>query len=439
MPIRIAGEPRSIEEIEFVAGMHPCEACGDRREVAWRIGGHGATWIASARCARCGSERGVELECARDLLQAERPAPGELGGRAPSAVLEPIELVRELDRLLPTLLEDPTGLHEPDWSLNRRAVDRACTVLRELAKFLPEGEPAIAEHRSEAGREDQRARPERYARAWIAAELARWSELAERIARDAPRVFAADPILRRDTPPRGRIDHTALESHAFWLGRGGGGGMGRLDVVTVFARGAELDSADLRQCRLEGVLLARARLRTARLDGAELVDVELHDAELGLSTWTGAALVRVALDRAELAGARFDGARLDDVTLAGARARGSRWDGAALTRVRGSGAALGLASLAGARLVDCELVRASLQGASLAGATLERCDLRGVSLADCDLSGASLVACKLGGASGTPRAIEGWHVIDADFSDAGDASDVGDADDLAAELGYDGP
>ena len=64
----------------------------------------------------------------------------------------------------------------------------------------------------------------------------------------------------------------------------------------------------------------------------------------------------------------------------------------------------------------------------------EGCDLRNAVLTGVDLTGATLRGCKVAGARGRPASTEGWTVIDADFSDVGDASDLGDGEDLLEEL-----
>jgi uncharacterized protein YjbI with pentapeptide repeats len=351
-------------------------------------------------------------------------------------VLEPYDLVREHDRLWTGLSTDPRRLEEPVWSAMREAVDRVRTVLCELAKFIPPGRPAVPgdAHRGQLGRDDQRARPERYARGWIDGQLAHWNGIARRFVDDAPRVFDQHPILRHELRPRGRLDEAALRAHAGWLERGGTG-EGRLDVVTAYARGIVLDRADLRDCKLLGVVLSGASLHAAQLDRAQLVDVDLHAARLARATCTQARILRGGLDRVHLEQAALSGAWLESTSLVGCNARASRWELARLSACRLAGASLEQASLDHAVLVGCDLSRASLAGASLTGATLQRCDLRGASLVDCDLTGASLLGCTVAGIVGPPRAISGWRVVDADFSDAGNGGDLGDADDLAEELG----
>jgi uncharacterized protein YjbI with pentapeptide repeats len=400
----------------FFAGLRACTACGDHRPIDWRAGGHGATWTLRGACARCATQRSFAFTCHRDRDPDPIEAEGEhgeleLGGREPSTVLDPRMLVGEIDRLSSTIAIRPGVLVDPQWSANWARLERLRTALHELAKFLPPGGDAIAV--TGAAEADQRQRPERYARAWIEAESARWAAIADRLAADFARIAAADPALSRPTPPRGRIDRLALRSHATWLSRGRTG-LGRLDIVTCDARERELRSANFSAARLEGVRFHSADLELSRFDAAELVDVDFTQASLAASS----------LARAQLTGCVFDQARLHT----------SRWRAARIAASRLRDALIVDAGLDGASFTDCDLRGGSLRGSSARGASFERCDLRGAILTGADLTGATLRACRLAGARGDPAATEGWTVIDADFSDLGDGSDLGDADDLLDEL-----
>src|SRR5262249_20618561 len=148
----IAGEPRSLAEMDFVAGLRPCEACGDWRLVAWQTSAHGDVWTVRAACPRCATERAYAFRSHVDLAELE-PGPLELGRAAPSAIVEPYELVREIDRLAPLVVVEPARLAAREWSANEATVDRIRTALVELAKF---GDPLPA--RSAAARRDAAAR-----------------------------------------------------------------------------------------------------------------------------------------------------------------------------------------------------------------------------------------------------------------------------------------
>jgi uncharacterized protein YjbI with pentapeptide repeats len=408
--VEIAGRPRSLAEMQFVAGLRPCTACGDHRPVEWYTGGRGAAWTLSGGCPRCATRHSYEFVCDGDPITAGH-GELELGGGEPSTVLDPYALVAEIDRLLPAIAVRPGVLADPQWSANWARLVRLRIALNELAKFLPAGAETIPV--DGAAQADQQQRPERYARAWIEAESARWAQIAEQLAADFARIAAADPILSRPTRPRGRIDKLAIQNHARWLARKRTG-LGRLDVVTTDARGRDLSGANLAACHIEGAWFQKATLEVARFDAAELIDVDFTQASLAATSFVGAVL----------RGCAFDQARL----------QGTSWRTARVTETRLRDALLVEARLDGAMFTGCDLRGGSLRGAFAGGAVFERCDLRGVIFTGAELTGATFRACKVAGARGKPSITEGWTVIDADFSDTGDGSDLGDADDLLAEL-----
>jgi hypothetical protein len=388
--IAIPGEPRSLAEMHFVAGMDPCRACGDRQPLAWQTGGEGTRWIVRARCTRCGTLRSYQFESARDLLAVRHPS-RELGGREPSRILDPYALVHEIDRLVPTIVTEPGQLIDPEWSRNFERIVRVQTALAELAKFIPTGEQRVPgiRHRDSRGHDDARARPERYSRMWIDETRVRWEAIAARLSREAAQIAGNPRVLSR-----GFLDRQALADHAAWLRRGRTGS-GRMDVLGLDADGLMLDGADLSAARLERVRITRASFVEAKLLDAELTDCELDAARLSRAVLDQARLVRCSLEQALLAATSWRGAHVE----------------------------------------DCHLLAASLAGARLEGARFVRCDLRGVDLTGASLAGATLVACKVAGAHGVPAGSADLTVEDGDFSDHGDGSDLGDVEDLLAILG----
>jgi uncharacterized protein YjbI with pentapeptide repeats len=396
--------------MQFAAGLRPCTACGDHRPIDWHAGGQGASWTLTGACARCATQATYRFVCDRDPIEVAHAAL-ELGGPEPSTVLDPHTLVAEIDRLMPSLAIRPGTLADPQWSANWARLVRLRVALHELAKFLPAGAAAIPVDGS--GRVDQAQRPERYARAWIEAERARWAAIAAELAPDFARIAAADPILSRPIRPRGRIDKLTLRNHAAWLARGRTG-LGRIDVVTSDARDRNLEGANLSASHLEGVWFHQANLEVARFDAAELIDVDFTLASLATASLVGAAIQ----------GCVFDQARLHT----------TRWRDARVDRTRLRDALLVDARLERARFTGCDLRGASLRGAWAPDTVFDGCDLRGVVFTGADLTRATLRHCTLTGARGQPAATADWVVIDADFSDLGDRSDLGDAEDLLAEL-----
>jgi uncharacterized protein YjbI with pentapeptide repeats len=431
--ITVAGSPRSLAEMDFVAGMRPCEVCGDWRPVAWRTGGTGAEWITRAACPRCANERAYLFHSAEDLVDVE-VADLELGGAEPSTVLEPFDLVREIDRLVPALALSPERLAGEEWEANVVAVDRVRTALTELQKFLPpdsEGDAIPVEAlRAPASHLDRAMRPERYSAAWMREERAYWDGIAAAIARDAPRIFEAGREIK---PPRGTLDGDALAAHRVWLESGGARGT-RLVVVTADAAARVVRGADLTGCRLEQLRFAGADLVGATLARAELVDVDLQRARIETATLTGARLVHCTVAGAIAEHTSFAELRAERCDFTRAQLATSSWQRARIEDCTFTAADLADTHLGLAHFIACDLRGASLAGAILAGAVFERCDLREVNLSGADLRGAAFMECAFAGAQGEPFAVAGWIVTAADFSDRGDATDLGDADDLLSEL-----
>lgn len=427
--IAIAGSPRSLAEMDFVAGMRPCEVCGDWRPVAWRTGGTGDEWIVRAACPRCANERAYLFHSAIDLVDVD-VADHELGGPEPSTVLEPYDLVREIDRLVPGLALAPERLAGEAWEANVIAVDRVRTAITELAKFLAGDIIPVQALRDPAGHLDRAMRPERYRGAWMREERAYWDGIAAAIARDAPRIFEAGGTIKA---PRGTLDGDALASHRVWVESGGARGT-RLVVVSADAASRVVRGADLTGCRLEQLRFAGADLVGATLARAELVEVDLQRARIETATFTGARLLHCILAGAIAEHTSFAELRAERCDFTGAQLATSLWSRARLEHCAFAGADLADTQLGLAHFLACDLRGASLAGAILAGAVFERCDLREVNLSGADLRGAAFVECAFAAAHGEPLAVDGWVVAAADFSDRADATDLGDADDLLAEL-----
>lgn len=347
-PIRVVGEPRSLDEMQYIAALHRCRWCEYAGAFEYRLGGVGIRWELTTTCPGCLSERCVVFEAAGDPFAAE-PAAHELGaGR--SQVLTPFQLVCELDRLDALVVSDPTLLAGAAWHTNYERVERAITTLTELVKFV-DGDAISDRALGEVARADRASRPERYTRQWMADRLAWWRQIAGRIAEDAPRI--ADDELGVDRPAaRGWLDRKAVAAHQAWLARGRRGD-GRLDVVTFDGERIDLTRVSLIAARLERVNLRTAKLAEVTLDEASCTAVVVDGSDLQRSSWIGARVV--------------------ECSFVGADLRGSRWGDAVIERSSFVGASLDGASLAGARFVGCDFRDARLL-ADLERAVFEDCE-----------------------------------------------------------------
>jgi uncharacterized protein YjbI with pentapeptide repeats len=394
--------------MEFVAGMHPCEACGSWEPLRWQTIGSGSVWTVSGRCPRCSGERSYVFQGEASLNEVQPPT-GELGGPEPSQLVDARALVLEVERL----------------AADEDQVDRALTALVELTKFLPGAAPHVPGTEYEAG-------SERFTRMWIETELARTRALA--------RLLAEREVRKAAVPPaRGTIDRDALDAHIKWVRRGKMG-EGRLDVVGFDGRARRLDSFDMSGARLEAVRLLRASLELTHLREAELVEIDFTQAQLGSIKLGGAVLRGCRFDGANLAIAELDRTHVTSCSFARVMMDRSTWRDALVEDSNLRHVQFGDTLLDGARFQRCDLRSVVLTPihprivATSRGTVFEHCDFRGADFTGRDLAGAVFLACKLGGAHGQPATTEGWSVEQADLSPAGDGSQVGSAADVLALL-----
>ncbi len=157
----------------------------------------------------------------------------------------------------------------------------------------------------------------------------------------------------------------------------------KVDFTAAHLQGATLDDADLREAKFEcetDPQRATAQKRCAQLQGASLVGAQLQGALLDNAQLQGASLENAQLQGVSLAGAQLQGASLDDAQL----------QGTSLVRAQLQGASLENAQLQGAFLAGARLQGASLAGAQLQGASLKDAQLQGASLDDAQLGDALL-------------------------------------------------
>lgn len=421
---RVEERPRSVEEVQFAAGMRPCPTCGYAESFDWQNQREGARWIASARCPRC--QAGLRFEMSSpDDLDAYRPASLDLGGFGASEVIGPEVFHAEIDRC--AALVSMRGAEIDDTVRNRTsdAIRRVRICLNELAKFLPPDALAIPDValRSQDARADRRARPERYTRAWIEAELLHWRDAADRVRPPAPPA----PIVRG-----GKARQTLGVRHP-WLRVARLTAAG-LEIADVDASGTRLDGEDL-----AGALLTRVTLVDAILDGTDLTHAVLRACNLSRASLSSTVVTATTLENCVLRESRGPRVELRDATLRecnldDAKLEHSRWQNA---RVRGT--SLRNVTLQGsildrAQFVDCDLRGANLASIGAVEATFERCDLRNVDFTHAGLNRVTFRDCKMHHAHGKPAEIVNLVVERADFSPDANGTDVGGILDLLAEL-----
>jgi uncharacterized protein YjbI with pentapeptide repeats len=436
--IDVEGEPRSIVEMRFAVGLYPCTGCGSRDLGALELRGGGPVRIFSGPCPRCRTTREVRFRVTREPGTLPSPVRFELGGAAPSAIIKPIQLVEEHDRLVPRIQGEPETLAPAAWRANLELVDRAVTCLVELAKFIPAGSDTIPDAALDAAsRADKKARPEKYTRVPIEHDRARHLAVIARHDADGPRIFALEAAASPRPATRGELSSRTLEAHLQWVKRGRTGD-GRLDIAHVDVTGVKIGAKDLSGARLDGVILDRADASFSTFERAELVDVSAAQTNLGSCSFVDARLVRC-----DLIGANLALGKLDDAVLGGGRFDRAYLDRCLWRRTRADGASFrdadfGNAALDEAMFVDCDLRGASfsLRTKGVLGTTtrtrFERCDLRDTQWAGRDLDGTVFVDCKLHGTSGQPGRVAGVRVERPDLSAAGDGRTIGRDEDVFA-------
>lgn len=166
--------------------------------------------------------------------------------------------------------------------------------------------------------------------------------------------------------------------------------------------GADLNTADLYQCRMVGATLydahlSRVRLAYADLTGAKLGGGDQHPASLAYALMPGVTLTNAELFGVNLAYAQiYDQAKLDGAHLESAKLANANLNDMDLRKAYMKGV-----DLSGALLLNCRFNGVDLspatghQGTSLAGAFLQGADFTASNLDGVDLSGA-LVAAQAG-------------------------------------------
>ena len=317
--IVITGTPRSLFEMEFVAGMFACETCGDWRPVDWRTGGTHADWLVHAACPRCASERAYAFRSEIDLDRRRGCGPR---ARRSGALADP-RTVRApaRDRSLGAHDRERAGAARP------RRVGGESSRRRPRAYRARRAREISRRRRDSCGVPSQRGRAhrsrdagERYQRAWIRHERAHWEANAKRIALDAPRILAAN----RQKPPLGTLDADALAAHRVWLESNGARGR-RLVVVTAYAAARMMRGGELTGSRFDQLNLADADLVGTALERAELFEVDLTRARIETATLTGARLVRCKFTGAIAENTSFSSAVAEDCDFTRTKLATSQW------------------------------------------------------------------------------------------------------------------
>ncbi len=362
------GTPRSLQEMDFVAGMRACAACGDRSALRWSNARSGTVWRTHARCPSCGAERIYVFASDKDL-SAVQPVELELGP-GPSTVFEARELIAEIARL--------GAIHTTEFAWDH--MERLQTAYNELAKLQP---------------------------SWrVDAQRAQLAGLVR------TRVAAKQSAAGDEMPPRGSLDDAAQRAHWDWVQRGRTGA-GRFDVVGVFATRARLDGVKAAGGRFERVDFRDSSFNLADWSETELIrctfsatsinSTKLVAARIVDSQFEGAGGATANFERANIYGTSFKRARLDGSSFLGAAVTSSSFEEVQFGNTRWDRAAFQRCSFRGASLEPSR----KLPPSTMRGTVFEQCDFGGADFTGTDLRGASFDGCHFEGAHGVPRQTAG--------------------------------
>jgi uncharacterized protein YjbI with pentapeptide repeats len=177
--------------------------------------------------------------------------------------------------------------------------------------------------------------------------------------------------------------------------------------------GYEYDQGKIRKFELSKINLRQAFLFRSDFSGANLLGADLSDADLSAVNMQGTDLSGAILQGADLSGANLQGADLSGANLQGADLSGANLQGADLSGANLQGTILKGTILKGADLSGAGLRRAYLSGADLREAYLFKTDLSRTDLSEIRLQKARLDGADLSGAK-----LQGGNLVGAILSGA---------------------
>ncbi len=206
---------------------------------------------------------------------------------------------------------------------------------------------------------------------------------------------------------------------------------------------------------IEDVDLSGIRLSGATFEYSTFKKCSFSDTGIEYASFDRATFLECVTDSANLSHSGFNGAVFENCTFpridfrwghfAGTRFRASTFDGSAFTNGGIVDAVIEDCSFRRARfdiqvdrshLRGCDLREANFSGRPIVGHSyethFENCDFRGADFSERRFRDTTFTRCKFAGVTGR-AVLEGpVHVIEPDFSDAGDGSDIRSAEAVLA-------
>lgn len=237
-------------------------------------------------------------------------------------------------------------------------------------------------------------------------------------------------------PWRDFITVDRRRDHNRWIntGREGGGPLQLvedIDLSGIRLSGTTFEYSTFRKCRFSDT-----GIEYSRFNHATFIECVAETANLSHCRFNEAVFTGCTLPRVDFRWGHFVGSRLESTTFDGAAFSNAGFVGATLAGNSFRGCAFADTQIDKSHLLDCDLRDTILIGSERGGRTyethFENCDFRGADFTDRRFRDTTFTRCKFAGVKGL-AIIEGpVHVIEPDFSDAGDGSDVRNPDAVLA-------
>ncbi len=428
MPRRVG---QTLAELKFALSLHACAKCGTFVRRPFDITYIGSPspdaaqqshFAVECTCPQCGEYRQLKAWMVNEP-RVEVPRL-HLVNSGHSQLIEPAQLMIELDRLNREISDAPSTLHWAACKATFAQLRRAQTCANELCKFIQPGNTAlVAAEYTDAGRAHRAAHHDRYRARAVLAEQQRLTALAALYEAEIPRMHAAErEELGPPKTPVGEFTRETIEAHGVWLANQRSGA-GQLHLEHQRLGDINRHGLKLPWTKMVGVELLKTRFSYSNFDEADWTQVvckqvTLQSTSLNRSTLRACEFRDSLLNLIDLEAAQITDGVFDNCQLFR-----SDWKQAVVVNTAFRHCSMHSSQLEGARFVGCSFsgsffgVEPSMEHlATSNGARFEDCDFSRTGWKGRDLSGATFVRCKFAGSGGSPRAHANLVLQDCDMN-----------------------
>jgi uncharacterized protein YjbI with pentapeptide repeats len=424
MPIEPRRVAQSISEMEFALSLVPCGTCGTYEINMRKYKSTGrpnrnpeelSSFGVECHCPKCGQRRQLiswtvhDPQIDLDFYQ--------LTSNGPSNIIEPWQLMAELDRIDETIARDPSRLTYRQWAPACAFLTRALTCAAELQKFAVAGQRKIVvKEYTERGRAHRTAHHERYFTIACNTKLRELTALDDAYNAEMPRINA------EAGPPKvsvGEFSFTTIRAHEEWLKRGRQG-EGR--IILKHQKFEDKKLSSMEWAEVEDVAFQKSNAYGRRMIGISMTDVTFDLSYIQAVNLTGAVLRNVTVRESNANVVYFNEAKMTGCHFEDTELAITRWHRAVVEKSTFVRCMFTDARFADATFRHCDFqgnfmgTGAYAEQATTAGARFEDCDFSRTGWKGRDLSGATFVRCKFAGAGGSPRAHANLVLLDCDMS-----------------------